>query len=147
MGLFASMARSWKKSKRLRRLQLAISPPGETTADFAARMLSGDTSAREQALEDFFDLCKADDGVAQVMEIENANRTDLEEIYKVLLLNGLGRWVKGHYAALSTVAYAEPLMFTLRTKAQGTSVSEISFTLLEYWEGKIRQGDLIRHVS
>ena len=146
MGLFSRMARSWKKSKKVRKLQRKISPPNQSTQDLAARMRKEGFGEREKTVQEFLDLCESDDDVSHVMEVENISRSDLEEIYHSLMVNGLGQWVKGHYAALSTIAYAEPLLYAVRAKAQGVGPSDIAFTLLEYWEGKIGHGSLIRRI-
>jgi hypothetical protein len=147
MGLFSNTARSFKKSKELRRLQLIISPPNQSARDVATdftRMLREKSNEREQALQDFLDLCESDDGVAQVMAMEGVTRSDLEDLYHLLTLNGLGQWVKGHFAALSTIAYAEPLLYAVRAQAQVVGPRDIAYTLLEYWEGRIRQGSLLQ---
>ena len=142
MGFLSNLRRSWKKSSKLRKLQLKISPPNQSTQDFAAILRSG-ASKRDRALEEFLDLCESDEGVKRVMEIEQLSRSDLEKLYSELLLNGLGQWVKGHYAALSTIAYVEPLLFTIHAKKQGVGMREICVTLLDYWGEKIPQGGLL----
>jgi len=81
MGIFSSLARSFKKSNKLQKLQKEISPPrqsGEDLADYARSLVSG-TSRREQALEEFLDLCESDEGVANVIKQYNLNRGDLKK--------------------------------------------------------------------
>ena len=77
------------------------------------------------------------------MALEQLTRSDLERLYSNLSINGLGQWVKGHYAALSTIAYAEPLLYAVQAEKQGASIRDTAFILLEYWEGKIPQGGLV----
>lgn len=152
MGFFSNLLRSNKKSSRLRELQMKIAPPGRSlslndiVSDFK-RSLEGGTNERERALEDFLDLCQADEGVKKVMEIEQISRADLKHLYVQLSINGLGCWVKGHYAALSTIAYVEPLQYAVRAQKRGTGLLEIAFNLLEYWEDKIPQGGLLHRVQ
>jgi ATP phosphoribosyltransferase regulatory subunit HisZ len=150
MGFFSNLTRSWKKSSRLRELQLKIAPPGRGIKDMVSdlrRSLDTGTNERERALEEFLDLCETDEGVKETMKIEDLSRTDLKQLYIQLSVNGLGQWVKGHYAALSTVAYAEPLQYAVRARKRGTGLQEIAFNLLEYWEDKIPQGGLLRRVQ
>lgn len=142
MGILGNLFYSWKKSSKLRKLQLKISPPNQGEMDFST--MFSKASEREDAIEEFLNLCVSDPGVQQVMEVENLSRSDLRDLYQVLMLNGLGQWVKGHYAALSTIAYFEPLMFSVRAKNEGVSILEICDKLLDYWEGKIPQGRLFQ---
>ena len=72
------------------------------------------------------------------------DRGDLKDIYSVLLLNGLGQWVEGHFAAASTIAYQEPLNFYLYSNRRGLAPLDIYSTLLAYWSGEIPVGGLNR---
>jgi hypothetical protein len=147
MGILSTFVRSWKKSYRLRRLQLKIAPPEQTVDDMVAEFVpnrQSGNSEREKALEEFLDLCESDDGIRKLMEIESLSRSDLKEIYHRLCRAGLGQWVKGHYAALSTVAYGEPLLFFVRAERAGMNLREIAVILLRYWSNEIPQGGLLR---
>ena len=133
MRLLSNIVRSWKKSRRLRALQLKIA------------------SGRDDTLEDFLDLCVEDANVAGVMKNYNLSRDSLKELYRQLRAVGLGQWVKGHFVALSTLAYYEPLLYAVESrrrvkenpeKAADAWIDEVS-TLLDYWEGKIPQGKLL----
>lgn len=150
MGFFSNLTRSWKKSSKLQELQKKIAQPGrginDVVSDFR-RSLEGRTNEKERALEEFLDLCEADEGVKKVMEIEALGRSDLKQLYIQLSVNGLGQWVNGHCAALSTIAYVEPLQYAVRARKRGTGLQEIAFNLLEYWEHKIPQGALLRRVQ
>ena len=77
------------------------------------------------------------------MGVEQLSRTDLKEIYVSLLAAGLGQWIKGHHAALSTIAYVEPLQFAARAPKIGINRTVILGSLLDYWEGRIPQGGLL----
>ena len=147
MGFFSNLTRSWNKSSKLQELQKVISPPNQSISDLVRRSLDTDAmSARQHAIEQFLDLCESDDGVRKVMEIEGLSRADLEQLYVNLLANGLG-WIKDHHAALSTIAYVEPLQYSVRAKKRGVGLLEIVFNLREYWEGKIPSGGLLRQVQ
>ena len=80
------------------------------------------------------------------MKKYNLDRDDLKGIYSELLAVGLGQWIKGHYVALSTIAYYEPLYYYVESKRKGSSIYEIANGLIEYWTGSIRQGELYRSV-
>jgi len=150
MGFFGNLTRSLKKSRKLRKLQLEIAPPQETkddmVNDFWDSIRSGD-SRKNQALEQFLDLCESDDSVAMVMKKYNLDRDDLKGIYSELLAVGLGQWIKGHYVALSTIAYYEPLYYYIESKRKGSSIYEVANALIEYWTGSIRQAELYESVK
>ena len=150
MGFFSNLTGSWKKSSRLQDLQKVIAPPDQNINDVASefrRSLEGGTSEKDRALEEFLDLCESDDGVKKVMAIEQLSRSDLKQLYIRLSAAGLGQWIKGHYAALSTIAYVEPLQYLVRAEKRGIGWQTIVFNLLEYWEEKIPSGGLLRQVQ
>lgn len=150
MGFFSNLTRSWKKSSKLQELQRKVAPPGRPINDVVSnfrRTLESGANEKERALEEFLDLCEGDEGVRKLMEIEGLSRSDLKQLYVQLSVNGLGQWVKGHYAALSTIAYVEPLQYAVRARKRGTGLQEIAFNLLEYWEDRIPQGALLRKVQ
>lgn len=103
-----TVVRSFRKSSKLAKLQRKIHPPGGSTRDLAAslhdQVVSGKSSIREQALSEYLDLCESDPGVQEVMRMYELSRDDLKGIYVQALAGGLGQWVKGHFAALSTIA-------------------------------------------
>jgi hypothetical protein len=146
MGFFSRMTTSWSKSSRLQELQQKISPhDGDVVDDLLSDFRSsreGGLSAKTQALEEFFDLCESDAGVRNVMLVEHLSRSDLKRLHAKLLGAGLG-WVKGHNVALSTIAYVEPLQYLVRAQKQEEGWAKICFNLLEYWEGRIPQGELL----
>lgn len=150
MGFFSNLTRSWNKSSRLQELQKAIAPPNQSITNVvsnAKRSWDGGMNEKGRALEEFLDLCESDEGVKKVMEIEQLTRSDLRDLYFSLSAAGLGQWIKGHYAALSTIAYVEPLQYLVRAQKRGIGWGEIVLNLLDYWEGKIPSGELLRQVS
>lgn len=151
MGFLSNLTRSWKKSSKLQKLQKAIAPPNQSISDVVSSTIrsleEGGMGGRDRALEQFLDLCETDDGVRKVMEIECLSRADLKQFYVSLSAAGLGHWIKGHYAALSTIAYVEPLQYLARAKRRGVGWDLIVFSLLEYWEERIPSGGLLRQVQ
>lgn len=150
MGFFSNLIRSWNKSSRLQELQKAIVPPNQSISDVvssAKRSWESGMSEKDCALEEFLDLCESDEGVKKIMEIEQLSRSDLRDLYFSLSAAGLGQWIKGHYAALSTIAYVEPLQYLVHAQKRGIGWGEIVLNLLEYWEGKIPSGELLHQAS
>ena len=88
MGFFSSIAHSWQKSKKVRKLQLKIAPlgPRDVVTDIG-------TGGRDEALKEYLDLCMADGGVAEVMRKYNLTREDPMEFYDRLCMVGLGQWI------------------------------------------------------
>jgi len=140
MGFFSNIAYTWKKSKKVRKLQLVIAPLG--TRDVVTDILGG-TGGRDAALKEYLDLCMADGGVAGVMRKYNLTREDLMEFYERLSMVGLGQWINGHFVALSTLAYPEPLQYVAESRRRmqmlGTIDSSrwdtIGADLMAYWAG------------
>ena len=150
MGFLSNLTRSWRKSKRLRELQRKIAPPGQSVgdviSDFRSR-LDGENSPEDVALEQFLDLCQSDQGIAQVMREHGLERTHLKEIYVLLSTAGLGQWIKGHHAALSTIAYVEPLLFFIESERRATPFARTVAALLEYWDGQVAHGSLLKSLQ
>ena len=150
MGFFSSLAGSYKKSKKLRELQLKISPPDQTlddiTANFMASLKSG-RDEKDEALEEFLDLCVNDEGVSKVLSEYGMDRSNLKAIYRLLIANGFGQWIKGHYVALSTIAYYEPLLFFVESGRREVPFADVAHALFEYWEGRVKQGELLRSLQ
>lgn len=150
MGLFSSLAGSFKKSKKLQKLQKQISPPGQSVGDLVSdfkQTLSSGVNRKDQALEEFLDLCESDEGVAKVMSQYSLSRSDLKNIYIRLNTAGLGQYIKGHHAALSSIAYYEPLLYIVESEKRGENWSTIVGNILYYWDGKIPQSGLINQLG
>jgi hypothetical protein len=150
MNHFFGWLKSWRRSWKRYKLQLQIDSPnpvGSGPLSHIIILLSRRPDDGERALAEYIDLCESDEGVAKVMETEQLSRSGLQEIYGHLLANGLDRWVKGHHAALSSIAYPEPLYFASRAPNKGMGWREIAFSLLEYWEGRLPEGELFDRVK
>ncbi len=146
MGLFSSLTGSLKKSKKLQKLQKQISPPNQSAEDLISELSNlskHGTSREDQALEEYLDLCESDEGVAKVIGQYNLCRDDLKLIHTKLTTAGLGQYIKGHYAALSTIAYYEPLLYYVESERRGESWLTIVGNLLGYWNEAIPQSGLI----
>ena len=146
MGLLSSLTYSWKKSSKLRKMQLKIAFPTASVDDIISNIIEG-VDERELLLEEFLDFCEADEGVKKAMVGESISRNDLKRIYERLVMAGLGQWIKGHYVALSTIAYFEPLLYVARSEKQGTDWQEVVFSVMGYWEGSIPNGGLLQRIK
>jgi hypothetical protein len=145
MNFFSSWLQSWRRSSKRSKLQSQIycpKPLASNPVTYVIMLLSRRSDDGDRALADYLDLCESDEAVAKVMEMEQLSRSSLIDIYGHLLTNGLDRWVKGHHAALSSIAYPEPLYLASRAPNKGMSWREIAFSLLEYWEHSIPEGEL-----
>lgn len=82
MGLFSSLVGSFKKSKKLQKLQKQISPPNQSVgvmnSDFKQTLSSG-INKKDKALEEFLNLCESDDGGAKVMSQYSLSKSDLKK--------------------------------------------------------------------
>ena len=147
--MIRKLIRSFRKSGRIRRLQLRIAPPGQSVEDVARDFVAGfpDIEGQDAALEEFPDLCEEDEGVAEIMRRYQLTRNDLQSIYDHLVEEGLGQWINGHLAALSSIAYREPLLFYVESQSRGVPSREITYGLLDYWKGRIPNGGLYRAIN
>jgi len=84
MGFLSALIGSFKKSKNLKRLQVRISPPDQNikniTSNFMDSLQSGHND-RDEAIEEYLDLCINDEGVKKVMVKYDLSRDDLKKVY------------------------------------------------------------------
>jgi hypothetical protein len=132
-----SVGYSLKKSKELHRLQLIIWSPNEDVFEAVKRLRDPEQSRkRDEALEKFFELCKSDEGVIQAMDSYGATGETIKELYTKLIDAGAGQWIKGHFVALSALAYFEPLSFCLEALKKGSpDFTEVAWNMLEFFKG------------
>jgi hypothetical protein len=128
MGIISSL----RKQRRLRRISRALGAPLDTSR-FLDDLVSGKPSNRDRALEDLLDLCESDALLRQTMEAHGANRETLRELYQMLIANGAGQWVGGHFVAVSALGYGFPLLFLLQNHDTLPWV-QICVLLIEYFE-------------
>ncbi len=149
MRHFSTLTHSLQKSKQLRDLQQIISPPEEMDDTPAVDVVSshGKRKINNAMLEDFLDLCESDPVFVKIQADYSLSRDELIGIHTQLMDAGLGQWINGHHAALSSIAYPEPLLYILESERRGTPRSEIAFVLLQYWGGDIAQDELLEQLS
>ena len=140
-----NMIRSYKKSKKLRKLQLALHPPNISTIDkLTEDILHSNLKYSEQKLEEFYDLCENDINVKDVMKKYGLTREDLKEIHFLLSYFGLAQWINDHYASLSSIAYPETLFYIAEARQRDYDPQKIVLILIEYWKGNIPNGGLLK---
>ena len=134
MGLFSSLKKSWKKSGNLQKLQNRI----------VSASGSFDTEDEEHLMNTYFkEICLQDEGVASIIRKYELSKDDLYQYYINLSAAGLGQWIKGHYVPLSTIAYYEPLLYLVESKKRNVPWGTIVGNILYYWEGSIKQRELL----
>ncbi len=128
---------SFKKSKELRRLQIIIWPPYEDVTETMERLRDpNEIKKRDEALDKFFDLCENEEGVIQAMNSYGATRGTIKELHDKLIDAGAGQWIKGHFVALSALAYFETLCFCLKALKKGSpDFNIVAWNMLEYFRG------------
>jgi len=141
------MQLSWNKVAKLQKLEKAIAPPHEPVSRIVADLMGANerdgATEKKRALEEFLDLCDSTRGVRSVMEHEHLSRVDLRGIAVYLMARGLGKWVKGHCVALSTIAHVEPLHYFILAERHGVDQQHMLAHLLQYWEGKLSSRELL----
>lgn len=147
MGFLSKRLLSWKKFSTVRKLERTMAPPNERVHDVVADLMSvllrGGPGEKQEAFEQFLAVCEAEMGVRAVLKRERLTRQDLKNIVLFLLGAGLGEWINGHYVALSTIAYAEPLQYVIGAERQGVSSRHMFFCLLEYWQRRMTAAQLL----
>lgn len=139
MDKLATLIFSLKKSRKLQKLQEVIAPPGQTieqAADSMYKEIKGDDK-NEKALNAFWDLCENDENISNIMIQYKKNRNYLQDTYSKLCAMGLGQWINGHFLALSTLAYPEPLKFVIESENRKIPYQNIVSALFDYWETNI----------
>jgi len=131
MGIF-----SWGKSSKLKGLEKIITTG--PTDNFTQWMK--DQGKRDQALEEYLDICATDDGIKTMMAGEAASRADLKVIYEEYSKTGLAN------AILQTIANAKALQYVVRAKKKGVSPLTIRLNIVEYSQGKLSEDALLQQV-
>jgi hypothetical protein len=124
--------RSIRKQWVLRRISRVLGAPLDLSRKVDA-LLSGKPSKKDHAIEELLDLCESDSILRQTMDTYRADREILYRFYSMLIANGAGQWVGGHFVAVSALAYGFPLLFLLEN-AETLPWSRICILLIEYFE-------------
>jgi hypothetical protein len=147
MSLQDNISEHSEKLKKLNKLQKIIwgNLGSPDLTDF--EVMEHDMKAKEDALEEYWDLCESDKNVADLMQEYNLSRKDLNNIYLDLIRVGVGQWTQGHFVALSALAYSEPFNYLLESKQKKLCDEEfekVAIDILHYFRGEIPRGELYK---
>jgi hypothetical protein len=145
MTLQDDIFKSSEKSEKLSKLQNIIFDLGSLEpSGFEAMQKS--MKVKEDALEEYWDLCEADESVAGLMQHYDLSRKDLNDVYLKMIDVKIGQWVKGHFVALSALAYREPFYYLMESEERGRwdgeDFKEVAVDILRYFREEIPQGEL-----
>ena len=90
-------------------------------------MTEGDQQA--DALSELLDYCTAKRDIQDVMRSFDLDRTELEELYRTLVVAGAGQWARGHWVAASTLAYPESLRFLVGRRRRPPDLETLEATI------------------
>lgn len=136
MNIFSSILKSYRLLKLQRKV---VNSESFDTSNFLGELK---TAKRENALNEYLEFCMKDPNIIELLNIYSMSKNDLEEIYRILMAIGCGQYVKGHFVALSSLAYQEPLYYLIHARKNNISAVEIAATILEHWENKLPRGEL-----
>ena len=110
--MIISLLKSFRKSRRLKRISKELSQPLNWKS--MPDLLTGiNRDTKEKAFDELYELGLNDEVVRHVLESRKVDKETLRKIYHLLILNGAGQYVAGHYAAASSLVYGFPLLFLL----------------------------------
>lgn len=107
---------SWNRWRRVNRLSLKFS------------------QGSQKAENEFLDFCTKDRLVARAMSDLRLNKDDIQNIVWMLMANGAGQWVNGHYVALSAIADVNCLHKVVVQSRSGRPWQQIALICLENFD-------------
>ena len=151
MEQISNIERSLIKSAKIRQLQEVIAPrsfyqPSKFLMLAYAISLRRYTKL-DNARRDYLLLCIRDENISKVITHYGLSEFDLSDICEELNKNGSCWWINGHHPALSSIAYAEPLIYVIESRNRGIDWKEISTNINDYWGEKISQGELLKKIQ
>jgi hypothetical protein len=148
MSLQDDISRSLNKSEQLSKLQNIIW--GDLRAGETGYDLANQQQAKNEALEEYWNLCESDKDIARLMQEYHLSRKDLNDLYMKLIHLGLGQWTNEHFVALSAIAYGEPLYYLVESQ-QGyrdkEDIKEVAYNILLYFREEIPTGGLCKRLE
>lgn len=100
------------------------------------------TAKRKNALNEYLEFCMKDPNINELLDMHSMGKNDLKEIHSVLMTIGCGQYVKGHFVALSSLAYQEPLYYLIHARKNNIPSEEMATTILDYWANKLPRREL-----
>ena len=111
------------------------------------KLLVQPASPSQLFMEDFVNFCLQDPRVKRLVHTYNVDKNELFEIQSLLSITILNQRTKGHIPSLATLAYVEPLIYSVVKYRERGSSSEWTNKLFKYWNDQISQGFLLREAS
>lgn len=130
MGLFSLIIQSYRKNMRVHKIsrKIAFQKPIRTVKD----MMKDDSEIWREKL---FDLVEQTEALRSVLEKYDGTREDLADIHRRLIVTGAGQYAKGHYVAVSALAFPLTLEYCFKMQCESdTDWREVSFTLIDYFQ-------------
>lgn len=127
--------RSFIKSFRLSSYQKKYIDLLGQSMDFSNPSTQRETEKkREELFSAYLDFCLRDPNIKEIARTYELSKTDLVALYpNISKMHSLSQVIHGHYALLSTFAYAEPLEFLIVSLKDGLEPIEINNHLFKYW--------------
>ena len=91
-----------------------------------------DVDRRDAARSALFDYCEAQPAIQSLMTECQISRSDLQELYTMLLLAGAGQWRSEHFVAASALAHPVSLRYIVMRREENPLV--LAVKLIAYFE-------------
>ena len=92
------------------------------------QMMTG-SDQQADALSELLDYCTAQRDIQEVMRSFDLDRTELEALYRTLVVAGAGQWAGGHWVAASTLADPESLRFLVGRRRRPPDLETLDGTI------------------
>jgi hypothetical protein len=99
-------------------------------------------TAYDKALEERLDLAKRDRYIAEMMHLLHLDRSDLKQMFTLLIANGAGQWERSHFVAASALVFPQTLLYYDLALRRGEDIRHVAFELLEYF--RLRRTGFVR---
>jgi hypothetical protein len=133
-----------RKSFKLSSLQRKYMAELNERAKDSMKALAGPTNT---ALQEYYRFCLNDRDLRAILHGYKIDFPQFEELVSRLERGGLGQKIKGHYAALSSLTFGEPLIYVIVKSKDGTSVIDLCGKLLDYWDDRLPAGYLLQELQ
>ncbi len=134
------------KSFRLSSLQRKLAA-NKSSSEMLENLVNPKAASKEARLwEKYLSLCQNDPGIGRYMAEAKLTAKDLKDIYW-MLMKFSGRWVRGHFVPLSSIAYGEPLIYIVESRKLGKEEKEIASMITRYWNDEFPPGFLLSKID
>jgi hypothetical protein len=134
MGLISGIrfiGYSMKKSKFIRQVSVIL---GDNSSITSVENLMQQGDKKKAAENTMYEFCLNDPLLSQVIQKYNATKIDLENIYRILIAQGAGQWIKGNYVPVSSLLFQHSLDYLLEKIKTSKIGPEEAYRVLMYFE-------------